>query len=289
MLAVRLAHDFGGEVVSADSRQVYRGLDIGSGKDLSEYTVQDKQIPYHLIDLVGFEQEYSVFDYQRDFNATVPEILARGQVPVVCGGTGLYLEAILKGYSLRPVPEDPRLREELRELTDKDLQQRLLQLRPAQHNDTDLRDRARTVRAIEIALHSREREEETPAPLSALVLGIRWPRAVLRERIARRLRERLDQGLIEEVEHFSGMGCSWDRLESFGLEYRFVSQFLKGAIKNRNDLFQKLHTAIAQFAKRQETWFRRMERRGTPIHWIDLANLSDAEVLVEQYFERRNG
>ena len=281
-LAVRLARHFGGEIVSADSRQVYRGLDIGSGKDLAEYAAGGPPVPYHLIDVVDLDAEYNVFAYQQAFYDAFERVRGRGALPVVAGGTGLYIEAVLKGYRMVEVPESPTLRTELAALSDEQLAQRLLALRPDQHNTTDLRDRERLVRAIEIAEHA-DAAPPPPAPaINALIIGARWPRKELHRRIETRLRERLNGGMIEEVEELLARGVSPERLRLLGLEYRYVTEFFEGRIQNRNDLRQKLGSAIRDFAKRQETWFRRMERRGAAIQWVDRADADAAIALAEQ-------
>ena len=267
-LGVALAKAHGGEVISADSRQVYRGLDIGAGKDLEEYRVEGVEVPYHLIDVVDLDREYSVFEYQRKFYEVLGDLRGRAVLPVVVGGTGLYLEAVLSGYRMVDVPEDRVLREKLSGESNESLAERLRKLRPGQHNTTDLLERARMVRAIEIALYS-QTHDAAPAPaMSPLILGIRWERSALHGRIGQRLRARLDGGLVEEVEGLLARGVDRERLRTLGLEYRYVADYLDGTIKNRNDLFQKLNPAIRNFAKRQETWFRRMERNGAEIHWV---------------------
>jgi len=280
-LGVRLADALGGEIVSADSRQVYCGLDLGAGKDLSEYAVDGRSIPYHLIDIVDLDDEFSVFDYQQRFFEVFAELRARHVLPVVVGGTGLYLEAVLKGYKMVAVPEDPAFRAELAHLSDDELAARLRAVKPRLHNTTDLVDRHRLVRAIEIARYSRAHPPEPLPELEALVLGARWPRDKLRERIRERLVARLAAGMLDEVEALHERGVAWARLEQLGLEYRYVAQFLQGTIQNRNDLVQKLHSAICKFAKRQDTWFRRMERNGTAIHWIPEADFDAAMQIVQ--------
>lgn len=264
-LAVEAARQLDGEIISADSRQVYRGLDIGSGKDLAEYGT----VPYHLVDLVDPGYEFSLFDFVRAFSATFDEIRGRKRLPILAGGTGLYLDAVLRGYELVPVGENPLLRRELANLSSGTLAERLLAMRPDLHNTTDLHDRTRLIRAIEIATGERQADAQSLAlpALKPQVFGLRWPRELLRQRITLRLRMRLDHGMVEEVEALHAAGVSWETLDYFGLEYRFVAQYLQGQL-NRNDLFQKLNSAIHQFAKRQETWFRRMERQGVVIHWL---------------------
>lgn len=273
-LGVELARCFDGEIISADSRQVYRGMDIGSGKDLTEYG----SIPHHLIDIVEPAYEFNVFEFQRRFLEAFGDIRQRGRLPVLVGGTGMYLEAVLKGYRLVEVPEDQNLRRELATLTMDVLAERLRSANPRLHNTTDLRDRERLVRAIEIAAYERDHTPEPLPEIRPLVLGIRWERSVLRQRITDRLRARLDHGLIEEVARLHVEGIPWERLEFYGLEYRFVAKHLQGEL-NRNDLFQKLNSAIHDFAKRQDTWFRRMERNGTSIHWLDGADAPLAEAM----------
>lgn len=283
-LGVRLAHALGGEVVSADSRQVYRGLDVGSGKDLDEYIVDGKPVPYHLIDIVDLDSEFSVYDYQRACFDVLETLWDRERVPVIVGGTGLYLDAVLKGYRMVDAPENPALRAELAAQSDTQLVDRLRALRPDQHNVTDTADRDRSIRAIEIAIAERGADVPPAPPIQPLILGTRWPREVLHRRIEMRLKERLTAGLVEEVEALIAAGVPPERLRSLGLEYRFVTKYLAGEIKNRNDLVQKLAAAIRQFAKRQETWFRRMERNGADIRWIEEANFDAAWAAARSAF-----
>ncbi len=264
-IAVQVARALKGEIISADSRQVYRGMNLGTGKDLSEYG----EIPYHLIDIADPGREFSVFDYQRSFFRAFDEIRWRGKMPILVGGTGLYLESVLRGYRFREVPQNENLREELSGLTFADLQERLRKIKPVLHNTTDLTDPRRLIRAIEIASSppadpDPEGKETNVVPI---VFGIKWERNMLRRRISRRLQERFDQGMIEEVRGLLEGGISYDRLDFYGLEYRYVALYLKGEL-SRNDMVQKLNSAIHQFAKRQETWFRRMERNGITIHWV---------------------
>lgn len=265
-LGVQAARALDGEIISADSRQVFRGMDIGTGKDLAEYG----EIPCHLIDIAEPGSEFSVFEFQRRFFEAFERIRGRDKLPVLVGGTGLYLEAVLQGYRMVEVPENPQLRAELAGLTDEQLRERLLRMRPEQHNVTDLQERERLVRAIEIAEGTAVAERDLP-PLPQLrpaVFGLRRERDELRRRIRRRLLERIEQGMIEEAQRLLDSGVSHESLEYYGLEYRFLSRYLRGEL-NRNDMVQKLAAAIGKFAKRQETWFRRMERRGTSIHWLD--------------------
>ncbi len=276
-LAVQAARQLGGEIISADSRQVYRGLDIGSGKDLDEYG----EIPYHLIDVVDPGYEFSLFDFARSFCDAFGEIRSRGRLPILAGGTGLYLDAVLRGYDLVAVSRNLVLRAQLDALPLEGLQERLRGLRPEQHNTTDLVDRSRLIRAIEIA-EGEQQPGTRPLPMPELtpaVFGLCWPRERLRQRITVRLRQRLEHGLVEEVAGLHAAGVSWQTLDYYGLEYRFVAEHLQGKL-NRNDLFQKLNSAIHQFAKRQETWFRRMERQGIVIHWLDATGDPSTELLA---------
>ena len=280
-LGVGLAREMGGEIISADSRQVYRGLDIGSGKDLSEYVIDGIAIPYHLIDIADLSEEFSVFDYQQRFYEAFTSLQSRGVPPVVVGGTGLYLEAALKGYRMVAVPENAELRAELGSLSDGQLADRLRAAKERLHNVTDLEDRGRMIRAIEIAVCSRDHEPEPAPDIRPLILGARWERHELRSRIGLRLLERIKAGMIEEVVQLHEKGAPWERLERLGLEYRFIAEHLQGRIREKNDLMQKLYNAICQYAKRQDTWFRRMERNGFTVHWIPRADFRVARQVVE--------
>ena len=297
-LGVHLARKYGGEIISADSRQVYRGLDIGSGKDLSEYG----DMHCHLIDIADLSEEYSVFNYQKDFYRAFSDVSSRGKIPVVVGGTGMYLDAVVRGYSLVQVPVNAVLRAELATLSLEELVARLLSLKNDVHNRTDLVERPRLVRAIEIAEYSKAKterrvgtEESECASESAaisyarpdirpLILGIRFDRTVLRSRIRARLEARISEGLVDEVRGLHDAGSSWERLERLGLEYRFTAEYLQGKIASEKEYADSLYTAIAQFAKRQETWFRGMERKGIVINWIDEGKREDAERLVSPFF-----
>lgn len=262
-LGVQLATALDGEIISADSRQVFRGMDIGTGKDLLEYG----DIPYHLIDIVEAGSEFNVFEFQRRFLQSFEEVQRRERLPILVGGTGLYLDSVLMGYRLEEVPENPALRSELEACSLEELVLRLKMVAPRLHNTTDLCDRARLVRALEIAVHESVMPRQPWPRITPVVFGIRWERKELRERITRRLKERLHNGMIEEVERLHRSGVPFEILEFYGLEYRFIARFLKGEL-NRNDMVQKLNSAIHDFAKRQETWFRRMERNGIRFFWL---------------------
>ncbi len=283
-LAARLAAGIGAELISADSRQVYRGMDIGTGKDLAEYVVDGKHVPYHLIDIAEPGHLFSVFEFQQRFYMCFREITERGRMPIVVGGTGLYIESILREYRMLPVSENASLRKELEGQGMEELAARLLRLNPALHNTTDLTGRERLIRAIEIAEHSsmHQSKEEIERPdIVPLVIGVRWDRTVLRERITKRLGERLEQGMIEEVQRLHDSGISWERLDEMGLEYRYVSLFLRGKL-TREEMFKTLNIRIHQFAKRQDTWFRGMERRGIPIRWIEGADEAALMAIVKR-------
>ncbi len=278
-LSVRLAHELNGEIISADSRQVYKGLDIGTGKDLQEYIINGCNIQYHLIDIISAQEEFNLFEFQAGFYEAYSRLLQRKVLPVVVGGTGLYLESIILNYQLPEAPPDQELRKELQNKSIKELQAGLLALKRQLHNKTDMEDKDRLIRAIEIErVRLRQPADIFQRPiLNAAVFGIRYERSVLRKRITARLTQRLDQGMIDEVKALQNSGLSWAKLDSFGLEYRYVSQYLQGQI-TYGEMFEKLNTSIHQFAKRQETWFRRMERKGITINWI---NGDDYNLLKE--------
>lgn len=286
-LAVNLAQAFDGEIISVDSRQIYKGMDIGTGKDLAEYGT----IPAHLIDIVEPGTDYSLFDFARDFGNCFEDIGQRGKLPIAAGGTGLYLDALLNRYDLQYVPENPARREELKALDQAQLVELLLKRAPQQHNTSDLKDRERTLRAIEIAEAVNASTLHWPH-YTPLILGLKSDRDTCRARITARLKQRFDQGMIDEVECLHQSGLSWDRLSWFGLEYRFIGLYLQGQL-NFNDMFQKLNSAIHEFARQQEKWFRKMERQGHVIHWlpVDDSNTSVAKALIEDFalYERTGG
>ena len=268
-LAVSLARVLNGEIISADSRQIYRGLDIGTGKDISEYKGDWGYIPAHLIDIIDPTEEFSVFSFQKHFWKAFVEISRRGRFPVMAGGTGLYLDSIFRRYRMAEVPPNEEFRRQLGTQDTESLRRRLLILNPGLHNKTDLVDRKRMIRAIEIAQFTPNGLSDTsPFPnLSPFVIGIRHDRQELRRRITLRLNRRLESGLIDEVRDLHQKGLSWERLDSLGLEYRYVGLYLRGKM-GFAEMFKVLNTRIHQFAKRQETWFRKMERNGIVIHWL---------------------
>ena len=266
--------DIGGEILSADSRQVYRGMDIGTGKDLDEYVVHGKTVPYHLIDICEPGTKYNLFQYQEDFFSAYKDIVSRGKTPVLCGGTGLYIEAVLKGYKLSPVPQNPELRASLEGKTLDELSQMLSELKArsgsVMHNTTDVDSAQRAIRAIEI--ESYNLEHPTPLrdlpPISSIIIGVNIDRDERRRRISERLRQRLDHGMVEEIQGLLDKGIPTEDLIYYGLEYKYVTEYVIGRT-TFEEMFNGLEIAIHQFAKRQMTWFRGMERRGFTIHWID--------------------
>ena len=268
-LAAALADRLGTEIISGDSRQVYRRMDLGTGKDLVDYTVEGRQVPYHLIDIVEPGYKYNVFEYQRDFLKAYQEITEKNKLPILCGGTGMYIESVLKGYRLLPVPENPELRaslegKSLEELTG------ILEGYKKLHNSTDVDTAKRAIRAIE----SEEDYKQQPAEyrefpsLKSLIVGVDIDRELRREKITRRLKQRLDEGMVEEVRGLLAEGIAPENLIYYGLEYKFLTQYAIGEL-TFDEMFHQLETAIHQFAKRQMTWFRGMERRGFTIHWLD--------------------
>lgn len=268
-LATALAYDLDSEIISGDSRQVYRGMDIGTGKDLEDYVVEGRQIPYHLIDIVEPAYKYNVFEYQRDFLKAYEDICRRGKLPILCGGTGMYVESVLKGYRLLPVPENPALRERL---SGKSLDEltAILSTYKKLHNSTDVDTVKRAVRAIEIEEYYRQtpvQEREFPH-LKSLIIGVSIDRDLRRKKISERLRERLDAGMVEEVRGLLDRGIAPEDLIYYGLEYKYLTLYVTGQMTHA-EMVHDLEIAIHQFAKRQMTWFRGMERRGFNIHWID--------------------
>jgi len=278
-LAANLANLINGEIISADSRQVYRGMDIGTGKDLEDYTVDGKDIPYHLVDIVDPGYEFNVFEFQKNFLEAYSAINERGSIPILCGGTGLYIESVLKGYKLIDVPKDDLLREEL-ELKEEAELIEILESFKNLHNTTDTSERERLVRAIEIQKYYDENPDlDTHFPeINTKIFGIDYDRRVVRVRITERLEERLQNGMIEEVEGLLNSGVKPEQLTFYGLEYKWVTDYLEGKLAY-NEMFRRLNTAIHQFSKRQMTWFRRMEKQGFEINWID-GNLSLNEKIA---------
>ena len=293
-IAVRLADKFGWDVISADSRQVYKGLDLGSGKDLSEYFVNGRQIPYHLIDIATLDSEYNVFCFQQDFYRTFNSLKAQGKFAFVAGGTGMDLDSVVRGYNLLTVPENFEQKKELEEKSLEELGAMLLSLKPELHNKSDLAIKERVVKALQIELFKtspegiKARSELLSRPkIEPLVIGTTLNRDELYKNIEIRLRQRIQEGMIDEVENLHKQ-YSWERLEKLGLEYRFVSFYLEGKISSKEEMESQLCASIRHFAKRQETWFRGMERKGVKIHWLPRETSKEARYfsaveLIEKY------
>ena len=273
-LAVALASELGAEIISADSRQVYRGMDIGTGKDLADYMVNGRHIRHHLIDIAEPGSKYNLFQYQHDFKKAYADICNRGLQPILCGGTGLYIEAVLKGYSLSPVPQNQKLRDELANESLDNLTHMLIDLKQKtgsnMHNNSDVDTVQRAIRAIEIEKYNLNvsMPQRYMSPVDSLVIGVHIDREERRKKITNRLKQRLQNGMIEEIRHLIGNGIPAENLIYYGLEYKYVTEYV---IEKRtyDDMFCQLEIAIHQFAKRQMTWFRGMERRGVAIHWIN--------------------
>lgn len=278
--AAALAARLDSEIISADSRQIYRSMDIGTGKDLADYTVNGKQVPYHLIDICEPGYKYNVFEYQHDFFEAYRSITEKGKLPVLCGGTGMYIEAVLKGYKLLDVPQNPELREALKEKSLEELT-RILAAYKVLHNKTDVDTPQRAIRAIEIEEYYKNEAPDITEydPLNSLIIGIDINRELRREKISRRLRTRLNEGMVDEVRALLNSGIQPENLIYYGLEYKFLTLYLIGKL-SYEEMVTQLEIAIHQFAKRQMTWFRGMERRGSRIHWIN------ATLPTEEKIER---
>lgn len=285
-VAAHLAVKIDGEIISADSRQVYRGMNIGTGKDLADYTVDGRPVHYHLIDLVDAGYQYNVFEYQRDFISVFEDIQERGKFPVLCGGSGMYIDAVLKGYKLINVPLNQELRSQLEK---KDLNElsELLKNYKTLHNHSDIDTRKRAIRAIEIeAYYSENPKINTCFPkINSLIVGIKYDRESRRRRISQRLKARLDEGMADEVKYLLDKGLRPDQLLYYGLEYKYLTHYLLGEL-DYQQMFSQLETAIHQFSKRQMTWFRRMEKQGFEIHWLDGHSPMDEKVKrIENWLE----
>ena len=292
-VAARLAAEIGGEIISADSRQVYRRMDIGTGKDLADYVVDGKLIPYHLIDIREPGTKYNLFEYQQDFFDAYQDIRSRGAVPILCGGTGLYIEAVLKGYKLSPVPQNQELRDSLEGKSLEELTQMLTELKAKtgsnMHNTTDVDSCQRAIRAIEIESYNLQHplpKRELP-PVESVIIGIDIDRELRREKITRRLKARLEEGMVDEVKALLAEGIPAADLIYYGLEYKFVTEYLVGQT-SYDEMFTRLEIAIHQFAKRQMTWFRGMERRGFNINWIDATLPIEEKVATIKEIIRHN-
>lgn len=282
-LAAALAARIDAEIISADSRQVYRGMSIGTGKDLDDYRQGDRLIPYHLIDICEPGTKYNLFQYQQDFHLIYNNIVARGVRPILCGGTGLYIESVLKGYALSPVPQNQALRDKLADKSLAELTEMLEDLKrrnhSVMHNRTDVDTAQRAIRAIEIETYNLEHptDNRTLPPIDSVIIGVDINREERRRKITQRLKQRLEEGMVDEIRQLLDRGISPENLIYYGLEYKFVTEYVIGKT-SYEEMFRQLEIAIHQFAKRQMTWFRGMERRGFTIHWIDALDPMDSKV-----------
>ncbi len=282
-LAAALAARIDAEIISADSRQVYRGMTIGTGKDLDDYRQGDRLIPYHLIDICEPGTKYNLFQYQQDFHLIYNNIVARGVRPILCGGTGLYIESVLKGYALSPVPQNQALRDKLADKSLAELTEMLEDLKrrnhSVMHNRTDVDTAQRAIRAIEIETYNLEHptDNRTLPPIDSVIIGVDINREERRRKITQRLKQRLEEGMVDEIRQLLDRGIAPENLIYYGLEYKFVTEYVIGKT-SYEEMFRQLEIAIHQFAKRQMTWFRGMERRGFTIHWIDALDPMDSKV-----------
>ncbi len=276
--AAALAARLDTEIISGDSRQVYRSMDIGTGKDLADYVVDGKQIPYHLIDICNPGDKYNVFEYQHDFHKAFEEIRKKGKLPILCGGTGMYIESVLRGFKLLDVPQNPALRESLKGKSLAELEQILASYKVL-HNKTDVDSAQRAIRAIEIEefYKTEAPDKREYAPINSLIIGVDIDRELRREKISKRLRARLDEGMVDEVRAILATGVKPEDLIYYGLEYKFLTLYIIGQL-TYDEMVSQLEIAIHQFAKRQMTWFRGMERRGLHIHWLDATLPTDEKI-----------
>jgi tRNA dimethylallyltransferase len=282
-LAAQLANRFNGEIISADSRQVYRRMDIGTGKDISDYNVNGKIIPYHLIDVIEPKEEFNLFLFNKLFYESFSDVASRTKMPFIVGGTGLYLHSILNKYELNKIDFDDARFAELDELKINDLRERLKKISLSLHNTTDLLVKERIIRAIMVAENENNNKILKKTDVNSLTIGVRLEREEIKKRITERLKKRLQTGMVEEVKRLIADGISFERLNLFGLEYKFIGKYLNGEL-SYNGMHQKLNSAIHSFAKRQMTWFRKMEREGTVIHWIEGPNYQEACEIISQKF-----
>ncbi len=278
-LAALLANRFDGEIISADSRQVYKGMDIGTGKDLNDYIIDGKKIPYHLIDVINPSEEFNLFLFKKLFCNSFININSRNKIPFLVGGTGLYLHSVLKKYDLTEINFSNEKYLQLSEMNITELQELLKKLNPHLHNTTDLLDKERIIKAIIISGGQKEKDTVMDIEINSLVLGINIERTEVKKRITARLKHRLDNGMIDEVKKLINSGVTYSKLDFFGLEYKFIGKYLRGEL-NYNDMYQKLNSAIHDFAKKQMTWFRKMEREGIEINWISAGDFNSAEKII---------
>jgi tRNA dimethylallyltransferase len=281
-LSAQIANRFNGEILSADSRQVYIGMDIGTGKDIKDYTIAGIQVPYHLIDIISPKDEFSMFQFRKLFYESFLEITKRNKLPILAGGTGLFIHSILKNYSMQEVDFSGDRFDELSHKELNELTEILRRTNSSLHNTTDLTEKKRVVKAIIIA-ESRDNEFTPPVNINSFVIGVRVERSKIKENIKIRLKERLENGMIEEAQKLIADGITYEKLHFFGLEYKFLALYLSGEL-SYNDMQQKLYSAICEFAKKQMTWFRKMEKEGIKIYWIEGPDFNAAEKLIEENF-----
>lgn len=285
-LAAELAFKFSGEIISADSRQVYKRMNIGTGKDLADYIVDGNAIQHYLIDVLEPDEEFNLFLFNKFFYKSFIDINKKNKIPFLVGGTGLFIHSILKQYDLNEVEIDEEKYSELNEQPLQVLVEKLKKINPVLHNTTDLLIKDRVIKAILIAENNLNKNIEERTEINSLVIGVKIEREKIKERITKRLKERLKNGMIEEVEELIKSGITFEKLNFFGLEYKFIGQYLKGEL-NYNNMYQKLNSAIHAFAKRQMTWFRKMEKEGINIHWIEGADVLKASEIIEQNYFRK--
>ena len=285
-VGVAIAERYDGEIISADSRQTYRKLDIGSGKDLQDYEINGKKIPYHLIDIVSLPDEYTVYKYQQDFYIAFKDIISRRKLPVIVGGTGMYLDAVIRDYQLVNLPENKALHQELENTPLEILAARLIKEQPDLHTKNDLLEKERVIKALEIIEAKKQGFDTTSInrpEIKSLIIGITLERKDLWDNIFMRLKQRIDGGMLDEVKNLHKDGISWERLEKLGLEYRYCSEYLQGKYESKEEFTEKLFIAIRQFAKRQETWFRMMEKKGVLINWV--TKTKDKGLRIDEAFK----
>lgn len=279
-LAVKLAHHYNGEIISADSRQVYRGMDIGTGKDIAEYLVDGQKINFHLIDIADPSEEFNLFRFKKNFTDCFREIVSKYKIPFLTGGTGMYLSAVIQNYNLKIADRSDERLNELNTLSDNQLLEILISKKKSLHNTTDLTDRDRMIEAIIIADSNHDIADDQ---IISLNIGVSFPREVIKKRITERLKKRLNEGMIEEVESLFDKGVTYDKLLFFGLEYKYIAMYLKSEL-NYDDMFHQLNSAIHKFAKRQMTWFRKMQKEGTEIIWIEGNDINSAKQIIDRKY-----
>ena len=280
--AVRLANKFNGEIISADSRQVYKRMNIGSGKDLNDYRINNRKIPYHLIDVIDPSEEFDLFHFQKLFRGTFKKILSQKHIPFLVGGTGLYIHSILKNYQLLEAEFNSSRQLELESLSVEELKSLVITIRPDTHNTTDLIEKKRMIKSILISEQKKSVAEKDDLDLMTFVIGLKDDHETIKANITNRLKKRFENGMIDEVEELICSGITYEKLNFFGLEYKFIGRYIRGDL-NYNDMFQKLNSSIHKFAKRQMTWFRKMEREGIEIHWIDKEKEDEYYPMVEKF------